>query len=64
LSLEDLKNVIISSLRNKSYTIIIDNKPYTCEQLIKEVENGTDVGKKLIEIVIGGTIERYSRGLK
>jgi hypothetical protein len=40
------------------------NKIYTSEELAKEVENETEIGKKIIEMAIRGTIERYKRSGK
>ena len=57
--MEELKKVIADAIRKSRFSTIIANKIYTPEELANEVENETEVGKKMIEIAIRGTIERY-----
>jgi hypothetical protein len=39
---------------------VLGNKAYTAEELAREVEAGTEVGNKILELAIKGTLERYS----
>lgn len=48
------------AIRRKGYTTVLGNKAYTAEELAREVEAGTEVGNKILEWSIKGTIERYS----
>jgi len=61
---ESLKKAVADAIRRSGYSTIIANRVYTAEELAKEVENETEVGKKMIEMAIKGTIERYSKGGK
>jgi len=61
---EAVKKAIATHLRTKDYVILIEGKEYTAKQLADEVEKETDVGKKVIEMAIKGTLERYGRMLK
>ena len=61
---EELKKSIADAIRRSGYSTVIANKLYTAEELAREVENETEVGKKMIEIAIRGTIERYTKGKK
>ena len=58
---ETLKKAVADAIRKTGYSTIIANRLYTAEELAREVENETEVGKKMIELAIKGTIERYSR---
>jgi hypothetical protein len=60
LSLEELRKVVADAIRRKGYMTVLGNKAYTAEELAKEVEAGTEVGNKIIEWAIRGTLERYS----
>jgi hypothetical protein len=60
LSLDELRKVVADAIRRKGYMTVLGNKAYTAEELAKEVEAGTEVGKKIIEWAIRGTLERYS----
>ncbi len=62
--MEELKKAVADAIRRSGYSTIIANKLYTAEELAKEVENETEVGKRMIELAIKGTIERYMRGKK
>lgn len=58
---EDLKKAIADAIRRTGFSTIHAGKLYTAEELAKEVENETEVGKKIIEMAIKGTIERYKK---
>ena len=60
MSLEELRKVVADAIRRKGYMTVLCNKAYTAEELAKEVESGTEVGNKIIEWAIRGTLERYS----
>jgi hypothetical protein len=60
MSLEELRKVVADAIRRKGYMTVLGNKAYTAEELAKEVEAGTEVGNKIIEWAIRGTLERYS----
>ena len=57
--LNDLKKAIADGIRRSGCSTIIANKLYTAEELAREVEKESDVGKKIIEMAIKGTVERY-----
>lgn len=59
--METLKVVVANHLKDKKYTIIVDGKPYKAEQLAEEVLKESEVGVKVIQMVIKGTLERYGR---
>jgi len=59
--MEELRKTIADAIRKSGYSTIIDNKLYSSEELAKEVENGTEIGKKIIQMAVRGTIERYSK---
>ena len=54
-----MKRAVAEAIRSKGYTTVIGNKAYTAEELAKEVEAETEIGKKLIEWAVKGTLERY-----
>ena len=58
---ETLKKAVADAIRKSRFSTVIGRKLYTAEELAREVENETEIGKKMIEIAIKGTIERYSR---
>jgi len=58
---ETLKKAVADGIRRSRYSTIIANKLYTAEELAREVEKETEIGKKMIEMAIKGTIERYSK---
>ena len=58
---ETLKKAVADAIRKSRLSTIVGRKLYTAEELAREVENETEIGKKMIEIAIKGTIERYSR---
>ncbi len=60
-SLEELKKTVADAVRRSGFSTILAGKLYTAEELAKEVENETEIGKKMIEMAIRGTIERYSK---
>lgn len=59
--MEELKKAVAEAIRRSGFSTIIGDKLYTAEELAREVEAETDVGKKMIEMAIKGTIERYCR---
>ena len=59
--LNDLKKAIADGIRRSGCSTIIANKLYTAEELAREVEKESEVGKKIIEMAIKGTIERYAK---
>lgn len=59
--MEELKKVVAEAIRRTGYTTIIAGKAYRADELAKEVENETEIGKKMIELAVKGTIERYSK---
>jgi len=60
-SMEALKKTIAEHLRSKDYIILIEGKEYTAKQLAEQVEKETEVGKKVLEMAIKGTIDRYGK---
>ena len=58
---ETLKKAVADGIRRSGRSTIIANKLYTAEELAREVEKETEIGKKMIEIAIKGTVERYLR---
>ena len=62
--MENLKKTVASALKSMPYNLIIDGKMYRGEELADHVIKETDLGLKVIEMVIKGTLERYSRGGK
>lgn len=60
-SVEELKKAVAEAIRRSAFSTIIGNKLYTAEELAREVENETEIGKKMIELAIKGTIERYKK---
>jgi|GEM_PF-2374455 len=61
VKVEELKKVVADAIRRAGYATIIAGKLYTAEELAREVENETEIGRKMIEMAIKGTIERYSK---
>ncbi|RLI43539.1 hypothetical protein DRO59_00555 [Candidatus Bathyarchaeota archaeon] len=59
---ETLKKAVADAIRKSGLSTVIGRKLYTAEELAREVENETEIGKKMIEIAIKGTIERYQKG--
>ena len=59
--MEELRKAIASYLRLKKYSIIIDGKIYSADELAREVESGTEIGMKLINMAIRGALERYAK---
>jgi len=59
--LEELRKTIAGYLRMKKYNIIIDGKIYRADELAREVESGTEIGMKLINMAIRGALERYAK---
>ena len=60
--MENLKKVVASALKSMPYNLIIDGKMYKGEELADHVMKETEIGLKVIEMLIKGTIERYNRG--
>jgi len=58
---ETLKKIVADAIRKSGFSTVIGKKLYTAEELAREVEKETEVGKKMIEIAIKGTIERYAK---
>jgi len=58
--METLKEIIAKSLEGKPYSIIIEGKVYSASQLAEEVRKASEIGMKVIEIAIKGTLERYA----
>jgi hypothetical protein len=58
--LDELRKTVAEAIRRKGYTTVLGNKAYTAEELAREVEAGTEVGNKILEWAIKGTLERYS----
>ena len=56
-----LKKAVADAIRNSGLSTVIGRKLYTAEELAREVEKESEVGKKMIEIAIKGTIERYAK---
>ena len=57
--MEALKVVVANHLKDKKYTVIVDNKQYTADQLAEEILKESEVGVKVLQMVIKGTLERY-----
>jgi len=58
---ETLKKIVADAIRKSRFSTVIGKKLYTAEELAREVEKESEVGKKMIEIAIKGTIERYAK---
>ena len=56
-----LKKAVADAIRKSGFSTVIGRKLYTAEELAREVEKESDVGKKIIEMAIKGTIERYAK---
>jgi len=61
VSEKELRKVIADAIRRSKYSTIMKDRVYTAEELASEVEKGTEVGNKVVEMAIKGTIERYSK---
>jgi len=61
LSERELRKVIARAIRDSKYHTIIKNRVYSAEELAEEVEKGTEVGNKFIELAVKGTLERYAK---
>ena len=59
--MEELRKAIADHLRSKKYRIIIDGKIYSADELAREVESGTEIGMKIINMAIRGALERYAK---
>ena len=59
--MESLKKTVASALKSTPYNLIIDGKMYSGEELADHVMKETEVGKKIVEMVIKGTLERYGK---
>lgn len=59
--METLKVVVAQHLSSKNYVVIIDGKQYSSKELAEEVLKESDVGVKVIQMIIKGTLERYSK---
>ena len=62
--MENLKKTVASALKSMPYSLIIDGKMYKGEELADHVMKETEIGLKVIEMIIKGTIERISKGGK
>ena len=62
--MENLKKVVANALKSMPYNLIIDGKMYKGEELADHVMKETEIGLKVIEMIIKGTIERISKGGK
>ena len=62
--MEKLKKVVASALKSMPYNLIIDGKMYKGEELADHVMKETEIGLKIIEMLIKGTIERINKGGK
>ena len=60
--MENLKKIVANALKSMPYNLIINGKMYKGEELADHVMKETEIGLKVIEMIIKGTIERYSRG--
>jgi len=58
---EALKKAVADAIRKSRLSTIVGRKLYTAEELAREVEKESEVGKKIIEMAIKGTIERYAK---
>ena len=58
---ETLKKAVADAIRKSRLSTIVGRKLYTAEELAREVEKESEVGKKIIEMAIKGTIERYAK---
>jgi len=59
--MEALKVVVAQHLLKKKYTVFIGGKKYSSEQLAEEVMKESELGIKVLEMVIRGTLERYGK---
>ena len=62
--MKNLKKVVANALKSMPYNLIIDGKMYKGEELADHVMKETEIGLKVIEMIIKGTIERISKGGK
>ena len=58
---ETLKKIVADAIRKSRLSTIVGRKLYSAEELAREVEKESEVGKKIIEMAIKGTIERYAK---
>ena len=58
---EFLKKAVADAIRKSRLSTIVGRKLYSAEELAREVEKESEVGKKIIEMAIKGTIERYAK---
>ncbi|MEM1590247.1 MAG: hypothetical protein QW175_07505 [Candidatus Bathyarchaeia archaeon] len=58
---DELKQALIDHILLKRIKLGIEGKVYTPEELAKHVKEETEIGKKLIEAVIRGTVERLGK---
>ena len=58
---ETLKKAVADAIRKSRLSTIVGRKLYSAEELAREVEKESEVGKKIIEMAIKGTIERYAK---
>ena len=58
---ETLKKAVADAIRKSGFSTVIGRKLYSAEELAREVEKESEVGKKIIEMAIKGTIERYAK---
>lgn len=59
--MEALKVVVANHLANKKYKVIVDGKEYTASELANEVLKESELGIKVLQMVIKGTLERYGK---
>ena len=59
--MENLKKTVASALKSMPYSLVIDGKMYSGDELADHVMKETELGLKVIEMVVKGTLERYGR---
>ncbi|MEM2281282.1 MAG: hypothetical protein QXZ68_04765 [Candidatus Bathyarchaeia archaeon] len=58
---DELKQALINHILVKRLKLGIEGKIYSPEELAKHVREETEIGKRLIEAVIRGTVERLGK---
>ncbi|MEM2281336.1 MAG: hypothetical protein QXZ68_05035 [Candidatus Bathyarchaeia archaeon] len=58
---DELKQALINHILAKRIKLGIEGKIYSPEELAEHVREESEIGKKLIEAVIRGTVERLGK---
>lgn len=58
---QEFKEVVIKHILEKRLKISDGTRTYSPEELAEQIRKETEVGKKILEAVVRGTLERYGR---